>query len=65
LDGKSIKIIDNNDYKLITVNFPKGNHKLSFVFKNTLIRTIGNLISLFSLIIITLYFLFLNTYAHK
>ncbi len=56
LDGKEIKINDNNDYKLITILVPEGNHKLSFIFKNTLIRTLGNLISLASLIIITSYF---------
>ena len=56
LDGKAIKISDNNEYKLITTSIPKGNHKLSFVFKNTLIRTLGNLISLVSLIIISSYF---------
>ena len=56
LDGKAIKISDNNEYKLITTSIPKGNHKLSFVFKYTLIRTLGNLISLVSLIIISSYF---------
>jgi 4-amino-4-deoxy-L-arabinose transferase-like glycosyltransferase len=52
LDGKSIKIIDNNDYKLITVNVPKGNHKLSFVFRNTLVRKISLFISIISIVIL-------------
>jgi len=50
LDGKEIKINDNNGYKLISVLVPEGNHKLIFIFKNTPIRTLGNLISIFSLI---------------
>ncbi|MEK7495036.1 MAG: 6-pyruvoyl-tetrahydropterin synthase-related protein, partial [Patescibacteria group bacterium] len=45
LDGKEIKINNNNDYKLITVSVPEGSHKLSFIFKNTLVRNIGNIIS--------------------
>ena len=50
LDGKEVKIDDNNDYKLITVAVSAGNHRLSFVFENTLIRTLGNLISIIFLI---------------
>jgi len=57
LDGKKIKISDNNDYKLITVLVPEGNHKLSFIFKNTLIRTLGNLISLVFLMILLSFFI--------
>ncbi len=60
LDSKEIKISDNNDYKLVTVSVPKGNHKLFFSFKNTLIRTLGNLISLVSLIILISYFYLAN-----
>jgi len=56
LDGKLIKIIDNNDYKLITVNVPKRNHKLYFVFRDTMVRKIGNIISLIA-IILTLIFI--------
>ena len=52
LDGKEIKINDNNKYKLISVLVPEGNHKLTFIFKNTPIRTLGNLISIFSLIVL-------------
>jgi uncharacterized membrane protein len=58
LDGKLIKINDNNNYKLITIQVPAGNHNLSFVFKDTLIRTLGNLISFITLVILLfLYFL--------
>jgi len=57
LDGTEIKINDDNDYKLITVSVPEGNHKLVFAFKDTLIRTLGNLISIVSLVFLFLYFL--------
>lgn len=57
IDGKEISINDDNGYKLITVSVPEGNHKLNFIFRNTLIRTLSNLISLFSLMILFLYFL--------
>lgn len=50
LDGQKISIDDNNDYKLITVSVPDGKHKLLFIFKNTFVRTLGNLISLVTLI---------------
>jgi uncharacterized membrane protein YfhO len=56
LDGKSIKIIDNNDYKLITVSIPGGDHNLIFSFKNTNIRNIGNTVSL-SAVVFILFFL--------
>jgi len=56
LDGKKIKIKDNNDYKLITVLIPEGKHNLAFVFKNTPIRTLSDLISIASILIVILYF---------
>lgn len=56
LDGKMIKINDNNDLKLITVLVPEGNHRLSFEFKNTPVRTIGNLMSLISLLMILFFY---------
>ena len=55
LDGKLIKIIDNNDYKLITVNVPKGNHSLLFSFKDTLVRKIGDIISVIAIILILIF----------
>lgn len=57
LDGKEIKINNNNDYKLITVSVPEGSHKLSFIFKNTLVRNIGNIISFITIIFILLFFI--------
>jgi len=55
LDGKLIKIIDNNNYKLITVNIPKGNHSLLFSFKDTLVRKIGDIISVIAIILILIF----------
>lgn len=59
LDGKEIKINDNNDYKLITVLVPQGNHKLLFSFNDTSVRILGNFISIISLIILSSLF-FIN-----
>ena len=52
LDGKDVKIADNNDLKLINVIVPEGDHELSFKFKNTSVRTLGNYISAISLAIV-------------
>jgi len=57
LDGREIKINDNNDYKLITILVSEGKHNLLFVFKNTLIRMFGNLTSLVAFLIALLLFL--------
>ncbi len=45
LDGKEIMISNDNPYKLITVNVPAGRHDLSFVFTETRVRTVADLIS--------------------
>ena len=57
LDGKEVKIDDNNNLKLINVQVPAGDHVLSFVFKNTLVRTLSNYISAVSLAIVLSYLL--------
>jgi hypothetical protein len=48
LNGKKIQIDDKNDYKLITVFIPKGKYNLEFRFEDTLVRKIGNYLSLLS-----------------
>jgi hypothetical protein len=58
IDGKVVKITDNNDYKLITVQVPAGNHRLSFKFKNTFVRTVGDLISIITLVSLMTFFLY-------
>lgn len=57
LDGKEVKIDDNNDLKLINVQVPEGDHVISFKFKNTLVRTLSNYISAVSLAIVLSYLL--------
>ncbi|OGK54294.1 hypothetical protein A3H78_01360 [Candidatus Roizmanbacteria bacterium RIFCSPLOWO2_02_FULL_36_11] len=51
LNNRKIRIYDNNDYKLITVKVPKGQHQLKVKFENTPVRTIGEFISLIGLIV--------------
>jgi hypothetical protein len=57
INGNRVLINDNNPYKLITINVPKGESSLQFYFNNTPIRTLGNLISVGSLFIIFAYLL--------
>ena len=52
LDNKSTPIEDDNSFKLITVNVAKGNHKLTFSFKNTTVRKIANLVSIISWLVV-------------
>lgn len=57
LNGKEIKINDNNNYKLITISVPPGKNKVTLVFGNTPVRIVGNVISIASLVILSyLYF---------
>lgn len=55
LDNRKQPINDNNDYKLISLTIPKGEHELKFLFQNTPIRILANIISIASLIIIFIY----------
>ncbi len=48
LNGSDVKINDNNKYKLITINIPKGENRLTGQFTNTPVRTLGNALSLIS-----------------
>ena len=50
VDGKEIPINDNNKYKLITVDVEPGDHRIAGKFAGTLVRTIGNIISLVTLV---------------
>ena len=56
-NGKKIDISDNNDFKLITVKLPKGEHNLSFIFEDTLVRKIGNYLSIASISSIFIFYL--------
>ena len=60
IDGQKTAISSNNDLSLITITVPPGKHDLLFSFKDTPVRTVGNIISLISLVIIGLFFLLRN-----
>jgi hypothetical protein len=65
LNNQETTINDQNRLKLITVSIPIGDHTLNVEFKNTPIRTIGNVLSLISILIIITTLLFrrsLETY---
>jgi len=50
IDGKVTPINDNNKLKLITTKVPPGTHIVEAQFKNTPVRTVGNLISLIAIL---------------
>jgi hypothetical protein len=50
IDGIPTGISDNNNLKLITLTIPSGKHTLQVIFTDTLIRKIGDGISLITLI---------------
>lgn len=52
IDGKTTLINDQNKLKLITIVVPPGEHTVTVDFQNTPVRTLGNYLSLFALIII-------------
>lgn len=51
-----IPISDDKRLKLITIQFPAGNHGLDLFFADTPVRTIGNIISLLTLLSLPLIF---------
>lgn len=57
VNGREVEIKDNNDYKLITINIPKGKNEIKFNFESTNVRTIGTYLSLASLLFVVFYFL--------
>lgn len=54
---KPLIITSTNDLRLITVAIPKGLYEVDFVFKNTVVRVIGEVLSIASL---ALFFYFFN-----
>lgn len=56
IDNRKTAIDDNNKFKLIRVKIPQGPHTVEAEFKNTPIRSVGNLLTIISLLI----FLFLG-----
>src|SRR3989344_1460117 len=59
LKNQQIKINDNNDFKLITVSIPTGNDVLKFVFQDTIVRKIADLLSF-----ATFFLVFLSLFSH-
>ncbi|MCL4390453.1 MAG: YfhO family protein [Patescibacteria group bacterium] len=58
VDGKATAITDNNKLKLITVSIPAGQHQITGQFTNTPVRTAGNLITLFAIIVLMAIYLY-------
>jgi hypothetical protein len=56
LNNRKMTIVDDNKYKLITVNIPPGENKLRFRFENTNIRRLANVISVVGLALFLFYF---------
>lgn len=55
IDNKKTSILNNNGLKLIVINVPEGNHKLEFIFEDTPVRQMGNIVSILSLAIFLLF----------
>ena len=58
VDGQETVIDDNNKVKLITIAVPAGSHIVCWVFTNTPVRSLGNLISLSAIIGVGGYYLY-------
>lgn len=57
IDNQKTQIADNNDFKLMSVRVPRGEHTLRFVFEDTPVRRAANWISIIALVGIAVYFL--------
>jgi len=55
VDGKKVEYNDNNKLKLITVSLAKGEHKVEILFKDTLSRTIGDIASGVSVLVLVIF----------
>lgn len=65
IDGKEVGFTTNNNYKLIDVTIPSGNHTVKAVFTDTLPRTVGNSITLASFLGLILYIIVLSRMRKK
>jgi len=52
LNGTKLDITDDNDFKLITVVIPSGQHEMLFKFEDTFVRKLAEFISLFTFLIL-------------
>lgn len=62
LDDLKADFTDDNQLKLITFKVPKGEHQVLLRFSNTAIRKTANLISLISMILSFLFFVFSKSF---
>lgn len=63
-NGEMIKLSEPSIQGLITFELPKGNYQINLELKDTPVRIIGNTISLFSVLGLTLLLLFGRIYKH-
>lgn len=59
----SVEIYPSGDYGQITARLPQGEHTIFLKFSNTPIRSLGNLLSLSTLILLVILFLKLSIFA--
>ena len=52
VDGQSVNINDDNKLKLITFDVPQGSHKVEIAFKDTPVRSMANVVSIFSILVV-------------
>ncbi|MBI5465542.1 hypothetical protein HY946_02940, partial [Candidatus Gottesmanbacteria bacterium] len=64
IDGQKVKIDDNNKFKLMTVEVPKGEHWVEAQFMNTPIRNLANILTVASFLSL-LILIFLPEYRRK
>lgn len=65
VDGVKVGYNDMNKLKLITFNLPIGKHNVEVLFENTLIRTIGDSITVFTLLFVLFFVLYYKVYKSK
>ena len=63
VDGKETAVFPHGDLGLVTMRLPSGQHQVTLEFKDTLVRSLGNVISLTTLLGITSWVLFHKKYA--
>ncbi|HLD26697.1 MAG TPA: hypothetical protein VJB63_01960 [Patescibacteria group bacterium] len=65
VDNQQIVINNLNKYKLITITIPDGIHQVRFVFQDTIIRKLANIMSAFAFLIIIAYTSFILFIRNK
>jgi len=56
INGKEAIISDSNKYKLLTINVSKGDFNIVARFTNTPVRSLGNLLTISSIVVLLLFF---------